>query len=88
MSAEQLQYNQNLLASISSQEPDVNAAASTINQYTEMLKAGQLSQAEYLQLLQDAQSQINIQQSMATLDGMETLNTAINGLISAASLLG
>ena len=88
MSAEQLQYNQNLLANISSQEPDVNAAASTINQYTEMLKAGQLSQAEYLQLLQDAQSQINIQQSMATLDGMETLNTAINGLISAASLLG
>ena len=40
MSAEQIQYNQSLLASISSQNPDVNAAAATVNQYTEMCKAG------------------------------------------------
>jgi hypothetical protein len=87
MSAEQIQYNQSLLASISSQNPDVNAAAAQVNQYTELCKAGQISPAEYAQLLKDIQSQINIQASMAELDAMETLNTAINGLITIASLV-
>jgi hypothetical protein len=82
-----IEYNQSLLASISSQNPDVNAAAATVNQYTEMCKAGQISKEEYAQLLRDVQSQINIQASMAELDAMETLNTAINGLITIASLV-
>jgi len=82
-----IEYNQSLLASISSQNPDVNAAASQVNQYTEMCKAGQISREEYAQLLRDIQSQINIQASMAELDAMETLNTAINGLITIASLV-
>jgi predicted ATP-grasp superfamily ATP-dependent carboligase len=87
MSAEQIQYNQSLLASISSQNPDVNAAAATVNQYTEMCKAGQISPAEYAELIKDVQRQINIQANMAELEAMETLNTAINGLISIASLV-
>lgn len=87
MSAEQIQYNQSLLASISSQNSDVNAAAAQVHQYTEMCKAGQISPSEYAQLLRDIQSQINIQASMAELDAMETLNTAINGLITIASLV-
>jgi predicted ATP-grasp superfamily ATP-dependent carboligase len=82
-----IEYNQSLLASISSQNPDVNAAAATVNQYTEMCKAGQISKEEYVQLIQDIQSQINIQASMAELDSMEKLNTAINGLITIASLV-
>jgi hypothetical protein len=87
MSAEQIHYNQSLLASISSQNPDVNAAAATVNQYTEMCKSGQLSKDEYLQLIRDVQSQINIQAAMAELDSMEKLNTAINGLIFIASVM-
>ena len=83
-----IEYNQSLLASISSQNPDVNAAAAQINQYTEMCKTGQISREEYAQLLRDIQSQINIQASMAELDSMEKLNVAINGLITIASLVG
>ena len=82
-----IEYNQSLLASISSSNPDINAAAQQVQQYTEMCKAGQISPAEYAQLLRDIQSQINIQAAMAELDAMETLNTAINGLITIASLL-
>lgn len=87
MSAEQIQYHQSLLASISSQNPDINAAAATVNQYTEMCKAGELSPAEYTELIKDVQRQINIQASMAELEAMERLNTAINGLINVASLV-
>jgi predicted ATP-grasp superfamily ATP-dependent carboligase len=87
MSAEQIHYNQSLLASISSQNPDVNAAAAQVNQYTEMCKAGQISPAEYAQLIEDIQHQINIQGDMAELESMERLNTAINGLISIAKIL-
>ena len=80
-----IEYHQSMLASISSQNPDLNAAAATINQYTEMCKGGQLSPAEYIELCKDVQRQINIQANMAELDAMETLNTAINGLITIAS---
>jgi polyhydroxyalkanoate synthesis regulator phasin len=82
-----IEYNQSLLASISSQNPDVNTAAATVNQYTEMCKQGQISKEEYIQLVQDVQSQINIQANMAELDSMEKLNTAINGLITIAKML-
>jgi hypothetical protein len=82
-----IEYHQSILASISSQNPDINAAAATVNQYTEMCKAGQISKEEYAQLLRDVQSQINIQASMAELTSMEMLNTAINGLINIATLV-
>ena len=79
-----IEYNQSLLASISSQNPDVMAAAATVNQYTEMCKQGQISKEEYAELILDVQRQINIQANMAELESMEKLNTAINGLISIA----
>jgi len=82
-----IEYNQSLLAGISSQHPDVNAAAAQVNQYTEMCKAGQISKEEYVELIKDIQRQINIQASMAELESMEKLNTAINGLINIASVL-
>ena len=87
MSAEQIQYHQSLLVSISSQNPDVNAAAATVNQYTEMCKNGEISPSEYIELIKDVQRQINIQASMAELEAMERLNTAINGLVNVASLV-
>ena len=82
-----IEYNQSLLASISSSNPDVNAAAAQINQLTEMCKAGQLSREEYVELCEDVRRQINIQANMAELESMQKLNTAINGLISIAKLL-
>lgn len=82
-----IEYNQSLLASISSQNPDVNAAVQYINEYTEMCKSGQISKEEYVQLVEDIQRTVNIRASMAELDSMQKLNTAINGLISIAKLV-
>ena len=79
-----IEYNQSLLASISSQNPDVTAAAQQVNQLTEMCKSGQISQEEYVELIADVQRQVNIQENMAELESMEMLNTAINGLIMIA----
>jgi polyhydroxyalkanoate synthesis regulator phasin len=82
-----IEYNQSLLASISSSDPDVNAAAAQVNQYTEMCKNGEISKEEYAELILDVQRQVNIEQNMADLEGMERLNTAINGLITIAKLV-
>jgi len=79
-----IEYNQSLLASISSQNPDVTAAAQQVNQLTEMCKSGQISREEYVELIADVQRQVNIQENMAELESMEMLNTAINGLIMIA----
>lgn len=82
-----IEYNQSLLASISSSNPDVNAAAQQVNELTEMCKRGEISKEEYTELVEDVQRQVNIQASMAELEAMERLNTAINGLISIAKLV-
>jgi polyhydroxyalkanoate synthesis regulator phasin len=81
-----IEYNQSLLASIATARADINAAASAVQQYTEMCKAGQISKEEYAELIADIQRQINIQTSMAELEAMQTLNTAINGLINIAKM--
>ena len=82
-----IEYNQSLLASISSSNPDINAAAQQVQQYTEMCKSGQISKEEYTELVEDVQRTVNIQANMADLEGMERLNTAINGLITIAKLV-
>lgn len=82
-----IEYNQSLLASISSSNPDLLAAAAEVNQLTEMCKNGEISQEEYAELIADIQRKVNIQASMAELEAMERLNTAINGLISIAKLV-
>jgi predicted ATP-grasp superfamily ATP-dependent carboligase len=82
-----IEYNQSLLASISSQNPDVNAAVQYVNQYTEMCKTGQISKEEYVQLVEDVQRTVNIRGQMAELEAMEKLNTAINGLLNIAKLI-
>jgi acyl carrier protein len=82
-----IEYNQSLLSKISSNNPDINAAAAKVNEYTELAKAGQISFSELAELIADVQSQVNIQSNMAELESMETLNTAINGLIAIAKVV-
>jgi hypothetical protein len=81
-----IEYNQSLLSKISSNNPDINAAAAKVNEYTELAKTGQISYGELADLIADIQSQVNIQSNMAELDAMNTLNTAINGLIMIAKM--
>ena len=82
-----IEYNQSLLASISSSNPDINAAAQQVNELTELCKAGQVSKEEYAELVLDVQRRINIEANMAELEAMERLNTAINGLVNIAKLV-
>jgi polyhydroxyalkanoate synthesis regulator phasin len=82
-----IEHNQSLLASISSANPDLMAAAAQVNELTEMCKRGEISKEEYAELILDVQRQVNIESNMAELDSMNTLNTAINGLITIAKLV-
>jgi len=82
-----IEYNQSLLASISSSNPDVNAAVQEVNELTEICKRGEISREEYAELVLDVQRKVNIQANMAELEAMERLNTAINGLITIAKLV-
>jgi polyhydroxyalkanoate synthesis regulator phasin len=82
-----IEYNQSLLASISSSNLDVNAAVQEVNELTEMCKRGEISKEEYAELVLDVQRKVNIQANMAELEAMERLNTAINGLITIAKLV-
>ena len=82
-----IEYNQSLLASISSSNPNINAATQQVNELTEMCKRGEISKEEYAELILDVQRQINIEANMAELEAMERLNTAINGLITIAKLV-
>ena len=82
-----IEYNQSLLASLGGGNPDIAAAAAQVQQLTEMCKNGEVTQAEYVELVEDLQRQINIQGAMAELEGMERLNTAITGLIAIAKMV-
>lgn len=70
--------------------PDANVqtAAQSANQYTEMFKSGQLSKDEYMQLMTDIARTNEINKSATNIQFMEYMNTAINGLISLASAIG
>jgi len=81
-----IEYNQSLLSKISSQNPDITSAAAQVARYTEMCNSGELSRGEFVELVEDVQRQVNIQANMAELEAMETLNTAINGLIAIAKV--
>jgi hypothetical protein len=77
---------QEVLKSIASADPDVNIAAVKANQYTEMYKAGQITQGELAELLEDIQRQAAIDADMGDLESMEKLHTAITGLVEIAKL--
>jgi polyhydroxyalkanoate synthesis regulator phasin len=84
MSIHNLEHELLMLAA--SNDPVIQTEANTVGEYTEMVKAGKLSNDEYIELLHDIQHTINIHQNMSELEAKERLNVAINGLISIASL--
>lgn len=53
--------------------------------YTQELRAGNISQAEYTELLQDLQRQITISENMSQFETKQRLNTAITALVTIAS---
>jgi hypothetical protein len=82
-----IEYQQGILASIRTDSQLLTEATQTIQQYTEMCKAGQITADEYSELVLDIQRTINIQENMDDLATLEKVNTAINGLISIAKLV-
>jgi hypothetical protein len=62
-------------------------AAQTAYQYTDMFKSGQLTKEEYTELMSDIARTNEINKSVANVQLMEYMNTAINGLINLASLV-
>ena len=81
-------YQSQLGYAFTSEDPVIQQAANTANQYTEMFKTGQLSKDEYQQAMSDIANMVRIDQSMNDMAKLEMLNTAINGLINLASLVG
>jgi hypothetical protein len=81
-----VQEHQEQLASVSSKNPEVTEMSGQIHEYTEMCMRGEISRAEYIELVKDIQRQLNINQHMVEQDNLILMNTAINGLINLASL--
>ena len=55
--------------------------------YGEELRAGNVSQAEYAELLRDLQRQIIIVENMSQFETKQRLNTAITALVTIASVV-
>lgn len=70
-----------------SNDPALKAAAEQANNYTEMMKAGQISKEEYIELMEDIQRQANISNSVDHQQLLTHMNTAINGLVNLAKLV-
>jgi RNA polymerase-interacting CarD/CdnL/TRCF family regulator len=68
-----------------SDDENTQMVATATNAYTEELKAGNISQSEYAELLRDLQRQITITENMSQFETKQRLNTAITALITIAS---
>jgi RNA polymerase-interacting CarD/CdnL/TRCF family regulator len=68
-----------------SDDENTQMVATATNAYTEELKAGNISQSEYAELLRDLQRQITITENMNQFETKQRLNTAITALITIAS---
>ena len=66
-------------------DENTQMVATATNAYGEELRAGNISQAEYAELLQDLQRQITITENMSQFETKQRLNTAITALITIAS---
>jgi len=66
-------------------DENTRMVATATNAYTEELKAGNISQAEYAELLRDLQRQITITENMSQFETKQRLNTAITALITIAT---
>ena len=66
-------------------DENTRMVATATNAYTEELRAGNISQAEYAELLLDLQRQITITENMSQFETKQRLNTAITALVAIAS---
>jgi RNA polymerase-interacting CarD/CdnL/TRCF family regulator len=66
-------------------DENTKMVATATNAYTEELKAGNISQSEYAELLRDLQRQITITENMSQFETKQRLNTAITALVTIAS---
>jgi RNA polymerase-interacting CarD/CdnL/TRCF family regulator len=69
----------------STADENTRQVATATNAYTEELKAGNINQAEYAELLRDLQRQITITENMSEFETKQRLNTAITALVTLAS---
>jgi RNA polymerase-interacting CarD/CdnL/TRCF family regulator len=65
-------------------DENTRMVATSTASYTNELRAGNISQAEYAELLQDLQRQITITENMSQFETKQRLNTAITALITIA----
>jgi hypothetical protein len=68
-------------------DQNTQMVAETTAAYTLELRAGNITQAEYIELMLDIQRQLTITDNLAEFETKQRLNTAITGLISLASLI-
>ena len=66
-------------------DENTRMVATATRAYTEELQAGNISQSEYAELLQDLQRQIIIVENMSQFETKQRLNTAITALVTIAS---
>ena len=66
-------------------DDNTRMVATATRAYTEELQAGNISQAEYAELLRDLQRQIIIVENMSQFETKQRLNTAITALVTIAS---
>jgi len=68
-----------------SDDENTRIVATATNAYGEELRAGNISQSEYAELLRDLQRQITITENMNQFETKQRLNTAITALVTIAS---
>ena len=66
-------------------DENTRMVATATSAYTEELRAGNISQSEYAELLQDLQRQIVITENMSQFETKQRLNTAITALVTLAA---
>jgi hypothetical protein len=66
-------------------DENTHMVANATATYTQELRAGNISQNEYAELLMDIQRQIVISENMAEFETKQRLNTAITALVTLAS---
>ena len=66
-------------------DENTRMVATATNAYGEELRAGNINQSEYAELLRDLQRQVTITENMSQFETKQRLNTAITALITIAS---
>ena len=69
----------------STADENTRQVATATAAYTEELRAGNINQSEYAELLKDLQRQIIITENMGEFETKQRLNTAITALVTLAS---